>query len=352
MVTPSAVGSSCFGGGRSAFFCRRRIDALAGAGAGGRVRLGGRAVVAASAGREQRAAGEDHGEQRPGPVQHARQPSGLRSWRRGDPTPAQRPRRPRLRPPDPGQADRPGPERDGRPRALALAGPEGTDDLVLRRPGRHLGRADGCAGGRPPRSARGRRDDGRPPPERALDIGTGTGVAALFVAREFPYASVRGVDVSEEMIRRAKAKVGLDPEGRVAFQVADASSLPYGDGHFDLVTLLNMPPFFAEIARVLRHGGHAIVAASAGDRTPFYTPDSVLARGFRRHGMSNRQDRPDRQRLLVRRPQGRLSTRWPMPLRRPPTACSSTPRPDRAGRRSGCRRSALRSTAAGWGTGS
>lgn len=123
-------------------------------------------------------------------------------------------------------------------------------------------------------------------PERALDIGTGTGVAALFVAREFPYASVRGVDVSEEMIRRAKAKVGLDPEGRVAFQVADGSSLPYGDGDFDLVTLLNMPPFFAEISRVLRHGGHAIVAASSGDRTPFYTPEPVLERGFRRHGMA------------------------------------------------------------------
>ncbi|HET6830407.1 MAG TPA: class I SAM-dependent methyltransferase [Solirubrobacterales bacterium] len=122
-------------------------------------------------------------------------------------------------------------------------------------------------------------------PERALDIGTGTGVAALFVAREFPYAAVRGVDVSEEMIRRAKAKVGLDPEGRVAFRVADAAALPYGDGDFDLVTLLNMPPFFAEIARVLRHGGHAIVAASSGDQTPFYTPESVLERGFGRHGM-------------------------------------------------------------------
>ena len=88
------------------------------------------------------------------------------------------------------------------------------------------------------------------------------------------------------MIRRAKAKVGLDPEGRVAFQVADSKALPYGDGDFDLVTLLNMPPFFSEIARVLRHGGHAIVAASSGERTPFYTPDSVLARGFRKHGMT------------------------------------------------------------------
>ena len=123
-------------------------------------------------------------------------------------------------------------------------------------------------------------------PERALDIGTGTGVAALFVAREFPRASIRGVDISDEMIRQAKAKVGLDPEGRVVFRVADASSLPFEDGHFDLVTQLNAPPFFAEIGRVLRHGGHAIIAASSGDRTPFFTPDSVLERGFRRCGMS------------------------------------------------------------------
>lgn len=123
-------------------------------------------------------------------------------------------------------------------------------------------------------------------PERVLDIGTGTGVGALLLAREFPSASVRGVDVSEEMIRLAKAKVGLDPEGRIAFKVADASSLPYEDEHFDLVTLLNMPPFFGEIARVLRPGGSAIVAATSGDRTPFFTPDAVLERGFRKRGMT------------------------------------------------------------------
>jgi SAM-dependent methyltransferase len=122
-------------------------------------------------------------------------------------------------------------------------------------------------------------------PERALDIGTGTGVAALFLAREFPRASIRGVDISEEMIRRAQGKVGLDPEARVVFRVADASSLPYEDGHFDLVTQLNMPPFFSEISRVLRHGGHAIIAASSGERTPFFTPDAVLERGFARNGM-------------------------------------------------------------------
>jgi SAM-dependent methyltransferase len=125
----------------------------------------------------------------------------------------------------------------------------------------------------------------KPEPERALDIGTGTGGAALLVAREFPHARVRGVDMSEEMIRRAQARIGLDPDGRVAFKVADASSLPYEAESFDLVTQLNMPPFFGEIARVLRPGGHVVVAASGGDATPFYTPDAVLRRGFERQGL-------------------------------------------------------------------
>jgi SAM-dependent methyltransferase len=123
-------------------------------------------------------------------------------------------------------------------------------------------------------------------PERAIDLGTGHGDAALLVAREFPRARVRGVDLSEEMIRRAQARIGLDPEGRVAFRVADAAALPYEPDSFDLVTQLNMPPFFAEIARVLRPGGHVVVASSFGPATPFYTPDSVLRRGFARHGLS------------------------------------------------------------------
>jgi ubiquinone/menaquinone biosynthesis C-methylase UbiE len=122
-------------------------------------------------------------------------------------------------------------------------------------------------------------------PERILDLGTGTGIAALFLAREFPHASVRGVDLSEQMIAAAKRKVGLDPSGRVAFKVADASDLPYADDSFDLVAQLNMPPFFAETARVLRPGGHFVIAASGGPATPFYTPESVLERGFRRHGV-------------------------------------------------------------------
>jgi ubiquinone/menaquinone biosynthesis C-methylase UbiE len=124
-----------------------------------------------------------------------------------------------------------------------------------------------------------------PAPERVLDIGTGTGEGALFLAREFPRASVRGVDLSELMVREAQHKVGLDPDGRIAFRVADAGDLPYDDDSFDLITHVNVPPFFAEVSRVLRPGGHVIVTATGGAATPFYTPPAVLERGFRRRGI-------------------------------------------------------------------
>jgi ubiquinone/menaquinone biosynthesis C-methylase UbiE len=122
-------------------------------------------------------------------------------------------------------------------------------------------------------------------PERVLDVGCGTGAGTLFLTREFPQARVRGVDLSEEMIGEAKRKVGLDPEGRIAFKVGDAAALPYSDDSFDLVTQINMPPFFDELVRVLRPGGYLIVAASQGPKTPFYTPSKLLRWKFQQRGV-------------------------------------------------------------------
>ena len=68
--------------------------------------------------------------------------------------------------------------------------------------------------------------------------------------------------------------------------------------------MLNMPPFFAEIARVLRPAGSVIVAASWGPATPFYTPPAVLERGFRRHGIEAVGDGETGGRHLVRRAAG------------------------------------------------
>ena len=64
-------------------------------------------------------------------------------------------------------------------------------------------------------------------PERVLQIECGEGEGALFLAREFPSARVRGIDRSAEAVRHAQGRAGLDPEGRIAFKqgVARVGSL-------------------------------------------------------------------------------------------------------------------------------
>lgn len=113
-----------------------------------------------------------------------------------------------------------------------------------------------------------------------LDVGTGTGSGAAIVVRRFPDARVVGVDLSEEMLERARVNVA-----GAEFRRADASSLPFPDESFDLVAHANMIPFFDEVARVLRPGGTALFAFSIGDQTPIYvTPERLRAelaqRGF------------------------------------------------------------------------
>jgi len=103
-------------------------------------------------------------------------------------------------------------------------------------------------------------------PERILQVECGEGEGALFLAREFPSARVRGVDRSAEAIRHATDRVGLDPEGRIAFKQGNPRSLPFPADHFDLLTAVDAKLRPAEAARVLRPGGFLALAATTSHR--------------------------------------------------------------------------------------
>ena len=118
-----------------------------------------------------------------------------------------------------------------------------------------------------------------PAPDEVLDVGTGTGAGAEELVRRFPEARVVGVDLAPAMLELARAKV---PSAR--FERADASALPFGDASFDLVTHANMLPFFDEVARVLRPGGRALFAFSAGPQTPIYASPERLRAELERRG--------------------------------------------------------------------
>ncbi len=70
-----------------------------------------------------------------------------------------------------------------------------------------------------------------------LDVGTGTGRAALALARHG--ARVTGVDSSEEMLRVARANAERDGV-QVSFIPGDAHALQFPDASFDLVTSLRV----------------------------------------------------------------------------------------------------------------
>jgi SAM-dependent methyltransferase len=120
-------------------------------------------------------------------------------------------------------------------------------------------------------------------PARILDIGTGTGAAAFELADRYPDSEVVGIDVSEEMIARAQARAA-ERGSRVRFLVADIADFDRDEG-YDLITMLNMPPFFDRVVALLRPGGLVVNASSYGSRTPFFTPPGLMKRGFERRGL-------------------------------------------------------------------
>ena len=121
-------------------------------------------------------------------------------------------------------------------------------------------------------------------PERVLQVACGDGEAALFLAREFPTARVRGIDADAEAVAAATQRVGLDPEGRVAFKHGAPRHIPYPDDNFDLVAAVDARLSPGESARILRPGGHLILATTRGSATGRGLTGRLLARCLRGRG--------------------------------------------------------------------
>ncbi len=102
------------------------------------------------------------------------------------------------------------------------------------------------------------------PADLALDVACGPGAYALALAPRVRF--VRGIDVTEEMIRQARAFQAEKQIVNAAFDCGEAEALPYPDAAFDLVScqmsLHHLPkPELAlgEMARVTKPEGRILV---------------------------------------------------------------------------------------------
>jgi ubiquinone/menaquinone biosynthesis C-methylase UbiE len=102
------------------------------------------------------------------------------------------------------------------------------------------------------------------PDDRVLDLGCGTGWASRRIARVVTGGEVVGLDVADEMLRRAEqASAGIE---NVRYVWGSAESIPAADNYFSKV--LSVESFYyyadqgralAELRRVLQPGGKLFI---------------------------------------------------------------------------------------------
>ena len=95
------------------------------------------------------------------------------------------------------------------------------------------------------------------PVEHAVDIGCGTGVGALLIARAAQRAQVSAVDINPLALRYATINAALSGVSNVS--IAPSDVLDGISGTFDLI-VANPPYMLDRSARTYRHGGGALGA--------------------------------------------------------------------------------------------
>jgi len=125
------------------------------------------------------------------------------------------------------------------------------------------------------------------PTDRILDIGSGVGGPARYVASRFG-CGVIGIDLTPEFCDVARHLTRLlQLEDRITFEVADALAMPFGDASFDGAYSMNVSmniadkgAFYREICRVLKAGGWLVlseIAKGEGADLDYPTPWALSA---------------------------------------------------------------------------
>jgi SAM-dependent methyltransferase len=104
--------------------------------------------------------------------------------------------------------------------------------------------------------------------ERVLDLGSGAGTDSLVAAQMVgPTGRVTGVDMTPQMLAKARAAAAAIQADNVEFVEAEAEQLPFADESFDVVIsngVIDLIPdkdaVFAELHRVLAGGGRIQIA--------------------------------------------------------------------------------------------